>query len=348
MLPKKDEDAINIFAVGFILNVLITFTVLIIILIFHDTILKHLNNTEISPWLYFVPLAVFLTGILNLLTYFNNRIKQYRDLAKANVYKSVAGAIVQLSLGFLKAGVVGLISGQLISQATSNIKLLKNIIELDLLVKIKKLKMVALSKKYKKFFIVTTPNLLVDMAREHIFNLVISNVYSVAILGQFYLALRTLRMPFSLIGSSFSQVFLQKISVEDKTRLYDICLNFIKKVLIFIFPLFLFIHFYSESIFKLVFGPNWITAGQIVSILSPWIFLNFLTSPLSNIYIVLQKQEIIFFYGVLYAVTPFIMIMINGNDFMDMIKSLSGIMSVISIVFLLITMHRLKKLKRKA
>ena len=57
MLPKKDEDAINIFALGFIITCFISLILLILVLVFNDYFTKLLGNDEISFWLYFVPIA---------------------------------------------------------------------------------------------------------------------------------------------------------------------------------------------------------------------------------------------------------------------------------------------------
>ncbi|MEA3314866.1 MAG: oligosaccharide flippase family protein, partial [Campylobacterota bacterium] len=95
MLPKKDEDAINIFALGFIITSIISLALLVLVVLFNDYFTKLLNNDEISVWLYFVPIAVFFTGLWNILNYFNNRKKQYKDIAKATIIKSIVTAIVQ-------------------------------------------------------------------------------------------------------------------------------------------------------------------------------------------------------------------------------------------------------------
>ena len=81
-------------------------------------------------------------GCLNLLNYYNNRKKYYKDLAKASVFKSIGSAIVQLLLGFLKAGAIGLISGQIFAQIISNTKLFLNIKKDNLFIKIKQLKFI--------------------------------------------------------------------------------------------------------------------------------------------------------------------------------------------------------------
>ena len=89
MLPKKDEDAINIVALGFVIMSLITLILFMIVIIFNEKIVHLLNNKDIGTWLYIVPLSIFFIGLFNLLNYFNNRKKYYKDIARANIIKSI-------------------------------------------------------------------------------------------------------------------------------------------------------------------------------------------------------------------------------------------------------------------
>ena len=134
MLPKKDEDAINIFALGFIISSVISFLVLFLVVLFNEYFVDLLGNKEIGMWFYFLPITIFLSGLWNNLNYFNNRKKQYKNLAKATIIKSIVLATVQLSIGFIKSGVAGLISGQIVSQFFANTKLLSNIVKNKVLI----------------------------------------------------------------------------------------------------------------------------------------------------------------------------------------------------------------------
>lgn len=75
MLPKKDEDAINIFALGFLITCIISIIMLIFVITFNHYFIDSLKNEEIGFWLYFVPIAIFFSGMYNVLNYFNNRKK---------------------------------------------------------------------------------------------------------------------------------------------------------------------------------------------------------------------------------------------------------------------------------
>jgi len=294
MLPRKDEDAINIMALGFIINIILSSFLFFMAIIFHDEILKLLNNKEISPWIYLVPISVFLMGCFNLLNYFNNRKKFYKDLAKANTYKAIGMAIVQLSLGFIKAGAGGLISGQIFSQIISNTKLFFNIKKLNLFGKIKKVRVIALGKRYIDFPKFSMWAILANTLAVQLTNILISSFYNVKTLGFYSLAQRTLGTPLSLIGSSIGQVFFQE-ATKEKHRTGKTIKTFnstVKKLIIIAVPSFSILYFFMEDLFAFVFGEQWRIAGRYAKIIICLFFMRFISSPVSTVISVFNKQKI--------------------------------------------------------
>lgn len=262
--------------------------------VFNDYFTKLLNNDEISTWLYFIPIAVFFTGLWNILNYFNNRKKQYKDLAKATIIKSIVTAVVQLCVGFIKQGATGLVSGQLLSQFFANTKLLRNIMKDKILIsKISKVKIIALAKRYKKFPKYSMWSIFFNTSSTQLPIVLLTSFFTSSVTGYFSLAQRILTLPMNLIGSSIGQVFLEKASKmkNDKKAVFKLTIKTIKKLsLIGIIPLGI-IGLYGDSIFGFVFGDKWTIAGEYAQILSIWLFVVFILSPVSTILIVYEKQK---------------------------------------------------------
>lgn len=286
MLPKKDEDAINIFALGFIITSTISCILLILVILFNDLFVKILNNKEIGTWLYFIPIAVFFSGIFNILNYFNNRKKNYKDIANSVIIKSIVLAIVQVSIGIVKSGASGLITGQLLSQIFANIRLLKNIIkDKVLLSKINRKNIINLAKKYKDFPLHNAPASLVDTITLQMPFIFIAKIANETITGYYFLASRIISFPGALIGRSISQVFFQKIS-EFKNN-DNFCMPLLKetisKLFIIALTFALVMYFISPYIFGLIFGEKWKIAGDIAQYLSLIFFIKFIVSTLSQV-----------------------------------------------------------------
>ena len=295
MLPQKDEDAINIFALGFIITVLLSLFLLIIILIFHNNIVNYLDNEKIGIWLYFVPFAVFFVGLFNILNYYNTRKKEYKSLANAKVIKSIILAVTQLSIGFIKQGAMGLITGQILSQFFANMRLFKNIIKnKTLLSHISKENIIKQAKRYKDFPKFSLWGVFANTLSVQFTNILISSFYSVATLGFYSLVQKILGMPSALIGGSIGQVFFQEAS-ESKQKYGEASSIFkrtVKKLFFIGTIAFGLLYFIVEDLFAFVFSEEWRIAGIYAQIVIPFFFIRFVSASVSTIYDIFDGLKI--------------------------------------------------------
>ncbi|RBQ29241.1 lipopolysaccharide biosynthesis protein [Aliarcobacter vitoriensis] len=306
MLPRKDENAINIFALGFIITCFISLILLILVIVFNDYFTMLLGNKEISFWLYFIPITVFFIGLFNILNYFNNRKKNYKDLRNATILKSLVLAIVQLSIGFIKQGVDGLISGQILSNMFANIKLLKNILKNKVLIsKISKIKIVALGKKYSRFPRYNLISSLSNILTLQLPFILIPKIFNISVSGHFSLAQKLIDLPSSLIANSISQVFFQEISENRKNKKNSMPLlkTTIKKLFIIALPISIFIYIFAPYLFEIIFGKDWLISGEIAKYLSLIFLIKFIVSPISISLVVYEELKILANWQYCYLMT---------------------------------------------
>lgn len=283
MLPKKNEDAINIFALGFIITIALSLLLLILVVLFNDNFVKFLNNEEIGFWLYFVPIAVFFTGLFNILYYFHNRIKNYKDIANATIIKSMIHAVSQISIGFIKSGVTGLISSQLLSSMFANIKLFKNIMQDKILIsKIKKVKIIALAKRYKNFPKYNVLHSFINTFFSQLPIFILSSFFISSVVGFYSLAIRVTQIPITILSNSIGNILYEKIvNLNNSNHKY---MHHIYKYLLFQLSigiiLFTSIYFLSNYIYY-IFGEEWKQVGLYIKLLIPWLFMVFIIGPLA-------------------------------------------------------------------
>jgi O-antigen/teichoic acid export membrane protein len=350
MLPKKEEDAINIVALSIIISFLISCLALFIVFFFNTEITSLLGNSEISSWLYFIPITVLLTGVYQSFNYWSNRKKQYKRLSTSRVIRSGTTGITNLGMGFGGLGSSGLILGGVLGQGVATAVLAKMVWSEDskFLKSINKLKIFSLSKKYKKMPILNLPNALIDGIKLSGINILILNFFTTATLGQFSLAWKMVQTPMALIGSSLFQVFFQKIATVKRTELARIVKEFFIKAALISLPIFLIIYFFSVNIFIFIFGENWKLAGEIASVISPWLFLNFLTSPLSSIFILLNKQEVLLIFSIFYIVITFsIIIFFKNLTFINMLSIMTISMCIMLLILIGIIFYYIRREKEK-
>ncbi len=346
MLPKKDEDAVNIVALSIIISFFVSFISLAIVFFFNAQITILLGNPEISNWLYFIPITVLLTGFYQSFNYWSNRKKQYKRLATNRVMQSGTTAVVNMSMGFGGFGSNGLILGGVLGQGVATSALGRMVWRENkgLLENISKLKMFAMMRKYKKLPMFNLPNAVIDGFRLSGISILIAKFFTTATLGQFALAWKMVQTPMALIGSSLSQVFFQKISSANKSDLNSIVKKFMIKASLIALPIFLIIYFFAVDIFIVIFGENWKLAGEIASVMTPWLFLNFITSPISTLFIVLNRQDTILIFSIIYMLVPLsIIYFLKELDFLVVLNYVSISMAILLLFFIYLVIFYTKK-----
>lgn len=337
VLPVEDEDAINITALAILIAACLSIFLLLIVIIFNHQIASLLKSQEIAPWLYFAPLVVFLTGLFNALNYFHVRIKSFKKIATANVYRSIVSATVQLGLGFLKAGATGLISGQIMSSITGNstlgYELLKN---KKLLSKINKTDIKRLAKRYIDFPKFSTWSALANTLSYNLTNIFISTVFSASTLGLYSMGNTAIGMPSSLVGNAVGQVFFEKANEErNKTgRAVHTFNSTFRGLLLIAVPTFVILYFVVEDLFAFVFGEQWRLAGQYAKIMLPLFFIRFVTSPISNINNIFEKQKIALTWQLSLLVATLIVFYISKTVQLNIINFLYLFSSVSFMLYL--------------
>jgi O-antigen/teichoic acid export membrane protein len=315
LVPKDDEDAINIFALGFLVNAFISIFLFLIVAILHKEITNLFNNKEIETWLWFVPLTIFFIGFFNLLTYWNNRKKHYANIAKATIIKSIILAVSQIVIGTIKSGALGLVSGQILSSVFSNMRLAKALLNNKKLLKtISKETMAREAKKYIDFPRFQAPHAMLNNLSSNLPTFVFSALFGIGIVGFYSLATRIVFAPLGILSNASAKVYNQKISelYNKHEDAYAFTIRFLKSLIKkIILPLIVIVAF-APYIFAFVFGENWREAGIYTQILSPWIILNLLASTISFIPSLLGMQKKAFIVSIFQVFLIAIAISIGG------------------------------------
>lgn len=294
MLPEKDEDAMNVAAFSLLIVMIFTIVLLILAIFLNTQITNLIGNEQIRFWIYFVPFVVLMMGLFNSLNYLNIRKKLYTDIAKANVYKATASAFVQSGVGFVKSGVTGLITGQILSQVIANYRLALNTQQNYDFSKVKKTEIKRLAKRYIGFPKFSMWGILANSLAYNLTNILISIYYTVSTLGFYSLAQRMLGMPASLIGSSIGEVYFQEATKEKQEtgKAINTFNRTAKKLFILSAVIFTPLYFILPTVFGIVLGAEWTIVGEYGQIILPFVATQFIAASLSNTNIIFEKQKI--------------------------------------------------------
>ena len=258
----------------------------------------------VAAWLPMVGATAFLLASLQLLQYWYNRQSDYRTISVNRVEQQIGQTVGQLVLGVVgMVSVGGLILGQTVGQLWAFFNLGYKARPLRAPLPAGSPSLWHVARRYKRMPLLNGPNVLVDALRLNGVNLLIG-AWSVEALGQFNLAWRILEVPLALINGAVSQVFFHKLSTLEPGQMRPLVRLVIKRILVLALAPFAALYLISPWLFPLLFGAQWSDAGYFARALIPWLFLTLVTSPLSNLFVVAERQDWMLGFAVVYAAAP--------------------------------------------
>lgn len=317
MLPKTDEEAANL--LGLCLLCVATVSGLTVPALYFrgDALLTLLRAPGLGPYLILVPPFVFISGIFLALNYWNSRTKQFGRLSVAQVTSSLATTGTQLGAGFAGSATGGsLIGASLVGSAVSTGVLGGHIWRDDHALLRKSISwqgMIGGLKRYKKFPLIDSSSTLMNTISWQLPAFLLAAFFSPVVVGFYALGFRMLQFPMSLIGGSIAQVFFQRASEARSDGTLSLLVENVFRLLVMIgiFPI-LAVTIIGPELFAVLFGDVWVEAGLYAQILSIWTFVWFISSPLSTIWIVLEKQAFGMRVTTLNFVTRIISLVLGG------------------------------------
>lgn len=295
MLPQEDREAANLLALSLLSAVVVSGLTVPALYFGGVALLSLIRAPGLAPYLVLVPPYIFVSGVFLALNYWNSRTKHFGRLSVARVTSSLATVGTQLGAGFGGYATGGsLIGASLVGVSVSTGVLGGQIWRDDralLRGSISWRGMLEGLRRYKKFPLIDSGSALLNTASWQLPAFLLAAFFSPVVVGFYSLGFMVLQFPMSLIGSSIAQVFFQRAAEARSDGTFSHLVENVFRLLIMIgiFPI-LTVTIIGPDLFAVVFGENWTEAGVYAQILSVWAFVWFISSPLSTIWAVLEKQ----------------------------------------------------------
>ena len=303
MLPDRDEDSVNLVALSMCIALIVSLLMLIVVSFFSVSLARYLGNPQVAGLLFYVPAAVFLTGIYQALNYWSNRKKQYKRLAISRVAQSSSSSGATLGLGFFNFGGYGLVLGGILGQFMSTCVLGFQVLrdEKSKFAAVNKEQILIQAKTYIDFpkYMILAEVVCAITASMPTFML--SSLFGTAYSGYFMLTQRVIKLPLGIVGRSVGDVFKQR-ATQDYIKKGDcrhIYLKTLKRLFLLAVMPFLLIFFGAPFLFTLFFGEQWRHAGDYARVMSLMFFLQFLSNPLENMAYIAGKQRFELFWQIM-------------------------------------------------
>ena len=278
--------------------------------------IKKFSNLESSYLLWIVPIF-FLNNFINIVFAVLNRDRQYKNIAMIQLLRRSGTAITQLTFGIIGYTAFGLIWGNIFGAlfCVIYIYILSSLSFSKRKYKLEDIKYVA--KKYINFPLYTAPQELINISFAQLPVIILANYYSITILGAYYFAVKIIQLPSVLLGNSIKKIFYKEaaFSRNKMDNLKELYFN-LTAILFFISIIPIIISFFfAPDIFSFVFGSDWLFAGKFARWMTLWFGVNFIMIPSRVLFLVFEKQKLLFKIDLIIGIIRFMILLITVNYF---------------------------------
>jgi O-antigen/teichoic acid export membrane protein len=347
VLPESDDDGWQLLLLALAITAGVTGLSLLVVALGGGWIAQASGHASLAPWLYLLPLSVALTAVVNTLGCWSNRRRQYTQLAGNRVVQSAGGVAATVGLGAAGWAAPGLLLGgalgQSIAAALLGWQARGDARPVD------RPRARALAQQYLNFPRINLPHALLDALQASALLAVMGAAFGSQVLGWYAFALRIARTPLAMLGASIGQVFQQRAAQlwNEGGDLAGLARSTSSKLALFALP-FVALMLFAPDLFAWAFGAEWREAGAQARLLTPWMVLSFLTSPLSQLPLVVGQQGWALAFGVAYQVSmllPYVLAWALKWDITTALALQSGASSVVLSAYG-VWLHRLAGMRR--
>jgi O-antigen/teichoic acid export membrane protein len=293
-LPEDDMDGIALLAAALLATCTVSFLCALPVVLAPAATAYLIGQPELEPYLWMVPLGVFIASVYDSLQYWASRRKRFALVSWTRMTRAVGGIGAQLVLGAINPSPFNLIFGHMVYGGLGVVGLLRNLGREDnkLFLGLRPENILLQARTYHRFPLFSVPEGLFNTAGAQLPLVIVAAMLVGPEAGFLFLAMRAIGLPMSLVGSSAGQVFLAEAPEKLREKTLS---TFTHRTMWSLFrtgaPSMLAIGLMSPLIFPLVFGPEWTRAGWLVLWMTPWFILQFVSSPVSMVMHILGRQD---------------------------------------------------------
>ncbi len=299
-LPKRNEHAFSLYRL-IVQLVIISFFISILVSIIY--VFFGLKKSDESFIYLMIPFGFAPLCMMNIGNGWAMRLGQFKEISRVRMLNSLSMNVSNVFFGWLGLGYKGLILGYIIGVSLPGAWFTRKYHLLKLKYKdftIRKRKSV-IGKKYIEFPKVNLPHALMDITRELLIVYFILLFFDKNVLGSYDFSFKMLKLPLTVIGGAIGQVYFQKIASKKNNgeSLNEITIQTMRNLFFISIVPFTILYLWGEELFSYVFGAEWSLAGKYSEIMAPWLMMNLVVSPVSQLPVVIGKIKSFFWVGLI-------------------------------------------------
>lgn len=296
VLPSQRRAAARLFVGAGALAVIVAGMVAGALPLLAEPFSNVVGEANLPRYLWFLPLALWLTAIAKLLRHLRIRERDYVTVARAKIVQSCATVLFQIGLGLWLANAYGLI-GALISATL--------LVAIYLIIKLAgeiRAELIRPSwteiktalREYRRFPLLGAPGALLNTLATSIVPILLAATHGLAVAGLYELSARVVQRSFAVLGTSVHQVYWGEAAKrlrDDPPALERLFFGLLVRLFLAALIPTLLLAVLAPQLIALVFGAAWHEAGALVQVMTPLLLARLTIAPLTPMQL-LGRQDL--------------------------------------------------------
>jgi O-antigen/teichoic acid export membrane protein len=298
VLARSDREAVNAVGACLLASVFNATLCLTLAPLIAQKFLPSNMLEETRRLIFFLPILVLITALNQIIVSWLTRKEEFRKFAISDVLTRLIVYVSQimLALGGINSA-SGLIGGIVIGYSMAGIILTVCIFQnqdVSVFKNVHTREILQCLVKYKNLSLYLTPYTIVQTLRERAAYFMIGGYGRSSEVGYYSLSSRALALPVSLVAGAIRPIFFQKAAGSNLKDLEDRVNLAIRFMGLCVVPCWVVLLLHHTTLFGLVFGKSWESAGVYAAILSVPAIPFLLGSWLDRSFDILSRQRLHF------------------------------------------------------
>jgi O-antigen/teichoic acid export membrane protein len=296
-LPESDVAAANVLALCILVAFGTSLVAALFLLVWGGSLLTLLGASTLGAWAVLIAAGQLGAGIVLALQGWAIRTKHFADIGINRLTQSATLVAVQVALGVLHLGPVGMLFGSVIGNQAGFIRLARVAwsSHADAFRAVTWSGIRFAARRYQRFPIFSSGSALMNTLGEQAPLLLLVAIYGAGVGGQYALAVRLGALPVTLVAAAVSQVFVAETARLARDQPSEMRVMFgrtTRTLALLALGPFVLIAILAPILAGIVFGEAWRDAGLYVAVLAPMFYLQLVTSPTGGTLDVLERQDL--------------------------------------------------------
>jgi O-antigen/teichoic acid export membrane protein len=284
-LPKADDDVSALNRLVLLVGCLTVLGFTPLLWIFRHAVAAQLGHADVASWLFLAPATAVLVSWA---------LAAQNNAQRAGDFKTSGLSELVGKLAYVATGIVGALlhsgaAGLIVTSAASMIGKSAFVAARRPTWRKRSLQSEAgavgrVRNRYGRLATYTVFSHLLSTSALALPQIAIARLYGAETLGQFALVMGTIFLPSGLLGTAIGQVYYQRAAQHwaDGTPFFTLWRDMVNKLLLIGVPVYAIVALLSRLAYPLVFGDQWVLAGEFAVWMSIAALVSFVSSPMDR------------------------------------------------------------------